>query len=131
DLADLADNETLAGEILGTPGYMAPEQIQLGGARIDERVDIYALGAILFEILALAPLHDGTSNAELLTSTLRGADARPSARAAERGLPPELDEICVRATHLDPAQRFACAAELYRVVERYLDGDRDLARRRQ
>ncbi|HSQ62403.1 MAG TPA: serine/threonine-protein kinase [Polyangiaceae bacterium] len=124
--AETVGAHTLEGAALGTPGYMAPEQAR-GDARIDGRTDVYALGAILFELLCLEPLHTRPT----LASTLRGVDARPSARAPTRDIAPELDDICVRATALEPADRFANARELLAALERFLDGDRDLERRRQ
>ena len=120
--------KTVHGAMMGTPGYMAPEQVR--GEEVDARADVYALGAILFELLALEPLHPHRTADEARASTLAGVDARPSRRAPERDLPPELDEICVRATEKDPDARTKNARELVDAVERYLDGDRDLLRRR-
>ncbi len=120
--------KTVHGAMMGTPGYMAPEQVR--GEEVDARADVYALGAILFELLALEPLHPHRTADEARASTLAGVDARPSRRAPDRDLPPELDEICVRATEKDPDARTKSARELVDAVERYLDGDRDLLRRR-
>ena len=126
---DTADGtNTVAGAILGTPGYIAPEQIR-GEADLDGRADVYALGCILFELLALQPLHPRGPAA--LSVALVGTDARPSVRAPERDIPPELDAICVRATALDREQRFGTARELGDAVQRFLDGNRDMALRKQ
>jgi len=118
---------TMIGALLGTPGYISPEQIG-GDPTIDGRTDIYALGCILFEVLALKPLHVRDGNE--LASSLGGVDARPSARAPLLTIPPELDAICVRATDLERAARFPTARELGEAVQRYLDGDRDVALRK-
>ncbi len=67
----------------------------------------------------------------MFASTLFGPDARPSVRAPGLDLPPELDAICVRATALDPRDRFASAKEVVDAIERFLDGDRDLQIRRE
>lgn len=123
------DAATDAGAILGTPGYIAPEQLRRADA-VSPAADIYALGAILFEILTLEPLHARGPANVIISHTLGGADARASVRAPDRDVPPELEAICVRATALDPAARFASARELLEAVERYLDGDRDLERRK-
>jgi serine/threonine-protein kinase len=122
---------TAAGSVLGTLGYMPPEQLEGAGERIDFRADIYALGAILFELLTLQQLHSGTSTSEKIHSTLQGADARASERAPQREVPPELEAVCVRATAQSPDDRHHDVRALIADVERFLDGDRDLARRRE
>jgi serine/threonine-protein kinase len=125
-----SDARTEEGAVLGTPGYMAPEQ-WLDGGEVDERADVYALGAILFEILTLDPLHGFGKSDELAKRTLRGSDARASVCAPERRISPELDAICVRATQVDRAARYATALELHEALEAVLSGDRDIARRRE
>ena len=123
-----AYNETVAGSILGTPGYIAPEQIR-GESDLDGRADVYALGTILFEILTLYPLHPRGQAA--IASALEGVDARPSRRAIDRVVPPELDAICVRATALERVDRFPTARALSEAVQEFLDGDRDFVLRRE
>jgi serine/threonine-protein kinase len=120
---------TRPGAILGTPGYMSPEQLR-ADPNIGPTADVYALGCILFEILAGQPLH---ARSGPLASTAMGADARPSRRAiaAGRDVSPELDAVCVRATAQRPEDRYPSAIELADAVQRYLDGDRDIARRRE
>jgi serine/threonine-protein kinase len=107
---------------------MAPEQIR--GGRVDEQCDIYALGAILFEILTLERLHGDAGAAEMMKRALAGADARPSVRAPGRETPPELEALCVTACALRSADRFSSARTLAELVEAYLSGDRDLELRR-
>jgi serine/threonine-protein kinase len=121
-------NETVAGAILGTPGYIAPEQIR-GEADLDGRADVYALGTILFEILTLYPLHPRGQGA--IASALNGIDARPSRRALDRVVPPELDAICVRATAVEREDRYPTARALHDAVQEFLDGDRDFVLRRE
>jgi serine/threonine-protein kinase len=127
DIGTMAGTETVAGAILGTPGYIAPEQIR-GDYFLDGRADVYSLGCILFEMLALQPLHPRGQAG--LASALAGIDARPTVRARERDIPPELDAICVKATMVDPNQRFETARQLGDAVQRFLDGNRDVALRR-
>lgn len=123
---------TAAGAIMGTPGYMAPEQLQNKPIEVDPRLDVYALGAILFEMLCFEPLHPREGGLKaILQSTLAGVDAGPSQRAPFRKIAPELDAICVRATASRPADRYPSARDLHDAIEAYLDGDRDLELRRQ
>src|SRR5262249_1758072 len=97
-----------------------------GVADLDGRADVYTLGCLLYEILAGEPLHPRGHAG--LRAALESYDARPSARGHE--VPPELDALCVRATHVSRDERVATARELAEPVPRYLDGDRDLALRR-
>jgi serine/threonine-protein kinase len=121
---DSGGGHTAVGSVLGTPGYMPPEQIR--NPSVDGRADVYALGCILYEILTgHAALPSGM---EALDATLDAPCHRPSERFPELSIP-ELDEICARAT---AAERHArpTAREVGDAVQAYLDGDRDLARRR-
>jgi hypothetical protein len=129
-LTDAGDSgaKTVLGARMGTPGYMAPEQVR--GEAVDARADVYALGTLLFELLALEPLHPHHGPRAAVDSTLAGADARPSVRAPALEIPPELDAVCARATALLPGDRFPAVHGIVEAVERYLDGDRDLERRR-
>lgn len=131
-LGDLGSNvETMAGAILGTPGYMAPEQFLQATSPVDGRADVYALGSLLFELLTLKQLHPTSDAQELFERTVQGtSDARPSKRVPEADVPPELEAICVRATAVEPEDRFPTARALSEAVEQYLDGDRDLELRR-
>ncbi|UJR85171.1 Hypothetical protein I5071_72510 [Sandaracinus amylolyticus] len=115
-------------DLLGTPGYMAPEQIDRSNDA-DSAADVYSLGTILFEVLTLQALHRGKSVRELMISTREGADARCSVRAPQAAVAPELEAICVRATHADPLKR-PQARELHEAIESFLDGDRETARRK-
>jgi len=126
--SDRREDQTGQGTVVGTYGYMSPEQVR-GEIDIDARADVYALGCVLFAILAGSELHPrGRAG---LASALTGVDARPSQRAPARGIPPELDALCVAATALDRGARVASARELGDRVQRFLDGDRDLATRQQ
>jgi serine/threonine-protein kinase len=121
-----AGGNTVAGALLGTPGYMSPEQMR--GEPIDPRADVFALGCILFEILtgSEAIPRDNTFEATLSTP-----NHRPSLRRPTADIPPELDHACVRATAAELAARTPSARELADDIQRFLDGDRDLARRRE
>jgi serine/threonine-protein kinase len=127
ELVDTLQSEdaTATGALLGTPGYMAPEQLK--GDDVSPAADVFSLGAILFEILAGAPLHPQGKQA--ITSTLAKPGDSPARRHPERGIAPELDAVCTAALAEDPAAR-PSARELAERVQRYLDGDRDVEHRR-
>jgi serine/threonine-protein kinase len=116
---------TREGELLGTPLYMSTEQLWGRQASLDGRADVYALGAILFELLTLEQMRKATSLKQIV-ETVRLVE-RASQRA--RGVPPELDDLCFRAVQPDPAARLGSAKELADGIERYLEGDRDIAAR--
>jgi eukaryotic-like serine/threonine-protein kinase len=120
------EHATVAGTAIGTPGFMAPEQAR-GISDIDGRADVYTLGCLLFEVLSGEPLHPRGYDG--IQSAIAGVDARPSVRAPDRTIPPELDALCVQATASDRRSR-PTARELGERVQRFLDGDRDLAMRR-
>ena len=122
---DTLDEGTQTGAILGTPGYMSPEQIH--GEAVTGATDVYALGAILFEILAAVPLHPRGSGA--LAHTLAQPQDSPAARTPAMQIAPELDAACTGALAADPTKRPRARA-LADAVQRYLDGDRDTERRR-
>ncbi|MFT3841170.1 MAG: protein kinase [Myxococcaceae bacterium] len=121
---------TANGAALGTIGYMAPEQLRGDLDAVGPCSDVYSLGAVLFEILAHEPLHPRTTRYAIEQSTLSKVDARPSMRLGGQNTPHELDLICSKATQLFPADRYASTRELATAVERYLDGEGDLERRR-
>ncbi len=120
----LATGETRKGTVLGTPAYMAPEQLLAEPA--GPPADIYALGCILYEIACGVQLHREERS---LADLVRPVDAAPSRRRADSA--PELDAICVRATLADPDARFSSARTLGDSVQAFLDGDRDIAARKE
>ncbi len=117
--------------LMGTPGYIAPEVLLQTDQRARPSTDVYALGAILFELLAGAPLHGVGSFSERIRSTVEGADARPSTRAPDAEVAPELDAICQRATSPDLTRRYPSARALHDAVDAFLDGQRDSELRRR
>jgi eukaryotic-like serine/threonine-protein kinase len=117
---------TLAGQVLGTPGYMAPEQVEDSGD-VGPAADVYSLGAILFEVLAGETLHP-PGRAALRTRAR--TDVSPAERRPERAIAPELDAACIAALAFEPARR-SSVRELREQIQRYLDGDRDVERRRE
>ena len=124
---DIDSLDIKTGDVLGTPGYMSPEQLQ-HAADATRPADVYALGSILFEILAGESLHPRGPTA--MQSTMAGeVVTSPARRRPDRAVPPELDALCVAMVAMDPAAR-PTARRVAERVQAYLDGDRDHVRRR-
>ena len=126
---DDASGKTRDGAVLGTPGYMPPEQATGTLLSVDGRADVYALGTILFEILAGEPMHRGSTLGELLRSTARGSDRSAAARAPDDDVPPELDALVELATRTNLEERLPSARALADGIEQFLEGKRDVAMR--
>ncbi len=124
-----AGPHTGRGAVMGSLVTMAPEQAL--GAEVDARSDVYALGAVLFEILTFEPFHPMGAFAEVVKKVVYGVEPRPSVRVPEADVPPELEEIVVRATKLHPDDRFPTALAMQERLEAYLEGDRDQQLRRE
>ena len=110
--------DTMQGEVLGTPAYMAPEQ---AAGRIDlvgRSSDIYGLGAILFQILTDKPPFTGSTTEELLQRVR--SIAPPAPRDLEAEVPPALQAVCLRALAKHPKDRYASAEELGNEIKRWL-----------
>ena len=120
-----AEQRTLDGQVLGTPGYMAPEQVQ-SGSPVDTRADIYGLGAILyFMATGSSPLHatdGGKGNLHDAFRTIIEIDP-PSATSLQKHLPSEIDWIARKAIRKRPEDRYASVAELATDIQRFRNGD--------
>ncbi|MHC5018907.1 MAG: protein kinase domain-containing protein [Planctomycetota bacterium] len=115
---------TQAGEMLGTPAYMAPEQAR--GAGLDARADVYSLGATLYDVLCGRPPFAGDSTFKVLSGLMRERPAPPSAHRA--GVPRDLDTIVLACLEKDPADRYPTAAALADDLEAFCAG-RPISRR--
>jgi WD40 repeat protein/serine/threonine protein kinase/tetratricopeptide (TPR) repeat protein len=118
---------TMTGDLIGTLGYMSPEQALAKRVVIDHRTDVYSLGATLYELLALRPVFDGNDRQELLRQI---AFEEPRAlRRWNKLIPAELETIVLKGLEKNPAERYATAQELADDLRRFLE-DRPIRARR-
>jgi mono/diheme cytochrome c family protein len=117
---------TQTGEILGTPSYMAPEQAE-GKKEIGPSTDVYALGAMLYELLTNKPPFEGVSGLDWLRVVTTQDPVAPSRLAP--AVPRDLEAICLKCLEKSPARRYASARELAEDLRRFLDGRPVVARR--
>ncbi len=115
---------TPSGAIVGTPGYMAPEQITGEAHEIGPACDIYALGVILYELVTGWQPFTGNL-ATLLGSIVADAPTPPRKHCPD--LDPALEAICLKALEKEPARRYSSAAQLADTLDAFLRGDRSTA----
>jgi serine/threonine-protein kinase len=120
--------DTQHGAVKGTLPYMSPEQLR--GEEIDRRTDLYAVGCLLYEILALQPAFE-PEDAELVEKKQTGEVPDVRTRNPRRTVPEPLALICEKALAVDPADRYAAAEELADDLRRWLDGRAERERRHQ
>lgn len=118
---------TRTGIAIGTPAYMAPEQARGETQRMGPAVDIYALGVILYELLARRLPFIGTSVIDTMQQVLNVDPQPPSSFG--RSIPRDLETVCLKCLAKDPAVRYSSALALAQDLERYLSGEPILARR--
>jgi serine/threonine-protein kinase len=106
---------TTSPQVLGSPFYMSPEQMRADP--VDERSDIWGLGAILFEMLTGRPPFIGDTLPEVYSAVLN--DAPPAADSLRPGVPVGLDDVVQRCLEKDPAQRFCDVADLAEALAPY------------
>ena len=123
---DRDSGQTQAGQVVGTPSYMAPEQAYGDSDKITAAADIYALGGILYDLLTGRPPFSGTSVIETLEMVRTREPVPPSQLAAK--LPRDLETITLKCLQKDPARRYATAGALADDLRRFLDGRPILAR---
>lgn len=117
---------TVDGHILGTPAYMSPEQARGEALGVDHRTDVYSLGVILFEMLTgQRPFH---AKAKMMLIQQVIMDDPPRPRSLKKGVPFDLETICLKAMAKEPGSRYQTARELADDLRRYIEGKPIVAR---
>jgi tetratricopeptide (TPR) repeat protein/predicted Ser/Thr protein kinase len=113
------DGLTRTGDVLGTPSYMAPEQVRGESRAADRRADVWALGVVLYEATTLRRPFDGPTR-EALWRAILERDPAPL-RAYARGVPRDLETVAVAALAKEPARRYATALDLAEDLQAVLE----------
>lgn len=121
-MTPLDGNLTTAGDIVGTPGYMAPEQARGEVNSLDTRADVFGLGAILFQILTGQTVFQGVSRSDAVEKTRQGDLNDAMRRLDQCRDDADLVDLCRRCLNPDPAGRPADAAEVAENTEQYVAG---------
>lgn len=106
--------------LLGTPSYMAPEQLEGAREVIGPATDIYALGVVLYELLAGRPPFQGSNVVDVLDQVRNGEPV--PLRRLRRDVPRDLETICLKCLAKAPSQRYESAESLRNDLQRFLDG---------
>jgi serine/threonine protein kinase len=116
---------TTAGEVLGTPSYMSPEQIDADPSELGSPCDVYALGAVLYELLTGRPPFQANTARDTMLKVLQAPP--PSIRRLNRRVPRALELICLKCLEKDPHRRYRSASALADDLSRFELGQETLA----
>jgi serine/threonine-protein kinase len=122
--AEVLPTATADGSLIGTPGYISPEQARGDLHLLDGRSDQWSLGAILYELLTFEPAYTGVDIPELLLRSVNDEPMEPRRRAPKLQIPPSIAEVCMRAMRHQPSERFTSVLDLAEAVAGFLEGRR-------
>ncbi|HEX7653831.1 MAG TPA: serine/threonine-protein kinase, partial [Verrucomicrobiae bacterium] len=111
---------TITGQVLGSPGYISPEQVRAKSEGLTARSDVYSLGAVLYFLLTQRAPYVARTPAEVIQAVLAGDP--PAPRRLNPSIPKDLETICLGALAREPSRRYVSAAAMAEDLERWISG---------